>query len=108
MVRADKKNLRKPLTGVSVAGHNVGAVGSERTIFNLPRGDFHRALGGLNFKQRVAMIAKYYGASDEDIGPSFSKSRDGGQKFIRESLARVFELCDQIQAERERSAEDDG
>ena len=100
-------NSQKTLASVEVAGHNVGIVGESRTIFDLPEADFRRAIGELKFNQRVCMLAKYFGASDEDLGKSFSTSKDGGQKFIKKALARTFELCDLIKSEREGSAEDE-
>ena len=84
-------------------------MGNGRTIFDLPEADFRRALGELKFNQRVAMFAKWSGASDEEIGRAFQYQTSGSaQKFIDKTLARVFELCDQMEAQREGSEADEG
>ena len=72
-----------------------------RSIFDLNDADFHHALGSLKVKERVALLAKYYGATDDDLWQALEyDSKASYQRFIDQSVARVFEHCAQFPAQR--------
>ena len=69
--------------------------------FDLNDGDFRRALGSLKAKERVALLAKYCGATDDDLWQALGyDSEPSYRRLIDESVARVFELCDQFPLQR--------
>ena len=72
-----------------------------RTIFDLNDGDFRRALGSLKVKERVALLAKYCGATDDDLWQALEyDSETSYRRRIHASVAQVLELCDQFPLQR--------